>query len=125
MSLPGRAAAAVLGKTQPFLPGIRDLAWQIEGVDAGVMAFEVGPERPGETADEHAEGAVVERGTPLVEVADQQLADLPVGDAVAVHEFGGALRAGAHGGVQRGVRWEDAQVDHHLPGQVGTVTRPA
>ncbi len=58
-----------------LLPCLRDLSRQVDHVDAGVVAFDVGPEESRVDADEGSKGAVVHGGSPLVVVADEQVPD--------------------------------------------------
>lgn len=74
---------------QTLLPRCDHLRGQRQGVGAGevgVVAFQVGPEVPGEHPGQPLERGVVHAGLAFLEVADQQVAHRPGGDAVAVDE---------------------------------------
>jgi hypothetical protein len=54
------------------------------------MAFQVGPEVPGQLLGESIQAAVVQGGLAFLQVIDDQVADRPAGGLVAVDELGGA-----------------------------------
>ncbi|WP_413105563.1 hypothetical protein [Streptomyces sp. Inha503] len=72
---------------EAFLPGTGGPGRQVEGVDAGVVAFQVRPEVPGQGAGQVVQGAVVELRSTFFQVVDQESTDRCAGHAVAVDEL--------------------------------------
>jgi hypothetical protein len=79
--------------TDPLFPGFDNLGGQAQRIDTGVVFFDVGPEGPGENTGEFVERAVIQRGSPLVEVADQDVTNRCAADAIPVDQIGGRPRA--------------------------------
>src|SRR3954452_7532101 len=85
----------------------------MEGVDFGVVAFDVGPEVPGQVPGQVVQGRVVQAGAAFLQVVDDQGPDRAGGERVAVDELGTAELASdplqePQGG--RGVGWQVAQL---------------
>lgn len=72
----------------PLLPAVGNITAQMQGVDAGMVAFQVGPEQ----ADQHM-GLVVQRSVvqdrrPLGQVMHEHVADRAAGYRIPVHQLG-------------------------------------
>lgn len=112
------------GESEPGFPGVGDFRWEVEGLDAGVVLFDVGPECASQGAGELAEAAEVHAGAPLVEIADQHVADRRGLDLVVGDQFLGRELAQPDGGAQALVRVEDADLAQHVPGSVQAALVP-
>jgi hypothetical protein len=69
------AVAGFVDVADPLLPVAGHLGGQVQRVDAGMVAFQVGPEIQGQRAHEVAEGAVVQGGATFLAVADNDISD--------------------------------------------------
>jgi hypothetical protein len=68
----------------------------VKAADAGMMAFQVGPEQPAQHVGQGVQAAVVQHGLAFLQVFHQQVADGTAGPLVTVDELGGRpLPAGA------------------------------
>nr|WP_161563049.1 hypothetical protein [Streptomyces antimycoticus] len=74
---------------QPLLPAIDRFLRQAEGIDAGVVGLDVGPGHARQLTGQSDEGAVVDAGPALFEIADQQVARGCALEVVEVDPFGG------------------------------------
>lgn len=106
---------------QPLLPAVDHFLGQAEGVDARVVGLDVGPEHARQLAGQSGEGAVVDAGSALFEVADQQVAHGCALKVVEVDQFGGGPLA-----VPQRVLEGVLGVDHtgsaqQIPGAVSAV----
>ncbi len=84
---PHRVALGVTDVGQAFLPRLGDLGRQSQRVDAGMVDLQVAPEQPAQVAGDGTQRDVVELGSPLGEVLDQQVPDGPALDAVPVDDL--------------------------------------
>ncbi|WP_329073647.1 hypothetical protein [Streptomyces niveus] len=101
---------------EALLPRGGDAGRQVEGVDAGVVPFQVGPEVAGQGTGEVVQRAVVQSWPALFEVVDQQLADRRAGHTVPVDELLAAQLTGD--------AVEVAEGDRGVGGQVSQLPQP-
>ena len=94
----------------PLLPCRGHLAGQLEGVDAGVVGLQVGPEQLAQQVGEVLQGGEVHRRLAFAQVVDEHVAHRAAGDPIAVDQLL-AVRlptAGEHLHRGRGVLAEHA-----------------
>ena len=70
-----------------LLPPLRDVVGQAQRADPGVVTLQVGPEQRDQHLGLVDQGGVVEHRGPLGQVVDQDVADVAVGDVIAVHQL--------------------------------------
>ncbi|MFE1929822.1 hypothetical protein ACFW95_05500 [Streptomyces sp. NPDC059474] len=104
---------------QALLPAVDDVVGDPEGVNAGVVGFDVRPEDAGQFAYQSTEGAVVDAGPAFFEVAHQHVADLSGLDVVGVDQFGGRPLSVPERVLERVLGLEDADPAQQVPGAVG------
>jgi hypothetical protein len=91
-------ALAVDPDGDAFLPGSGDLGVQAQRVDAGVVAFQVGPEQFAQPEGQVADRGVVHRRATLRDVGDDQVPDRLALQVVTVDALGdGQLPAHVYG----------------------------
>jgi len=93
-----------------FLPRGRDVGVQPQGVDAGVVFFQISPEQADNVAGHGIHGGVVQLCGSFGEVVHQQVANGAAGDVVAINELGWAQLPRQQDRLEplRSVRSEDA-----------------
>ena len=69
-----------------LFPGVGDLGAQVQAVDAGMVALQVGPEHA-QTAGQLLQAGVVHRWLAFPQVVDEQVTDGPAGELVTVGHF--------------------------------------
>ncbi|MFF5210530.1 hypothetical protein [Streptosporangium sp. NPDC000396] len=80
-----------------------------------MVPLDVRPEGAGQRAGQLAERAEVHGGTALVQVADQEFANWSIAYLPLSDEFFGAGLAGAQGGAQALVGFQDTDVAQYIP----------
>ena len=90
----GRGDCHRLGP-HPLLPPVSDLSAQVQGVDAGMVGFQVRPEHA-QLAGQLFQAPVIHPGLAFPQVVDQQVTDGPAGQVMPVdHLLRGPLARGA------------------------------
>ena len=75
MRCPVRAADRLGDRAEPLLPRCGGPVRQAEAADAGMMAFQVGPEQPAQHVGQRVQAAVVQHGLAFLQVFHQQVTD--------------------------------------------------
>lgn len=78
---------AIADMLEALFPAVGHLVGQVQGIDAGVVEFQVPPEQQHQFRGEPADRVVVQTRGPVVEVVDEQVAHRPAGDVIAVDHF--------------------------------------
>ena len=91
----GDGGDGLLPGAQPLLPRGGDLGCQVQAVDAGMVAFEVFPERVPQVRGEAAQAAVVQRRCAFAQIVHQQVTNRSAGQVEPVDELGGTALTGA------------------------------